>query len=76
MGLLAGLSIPPYYSNALLLGYIIGNYIIRKRVGDEWWKNYRLTVLAGLSAGYGIVAVIMGCITLITRALWYTQTIY
>jgi hypothetical protein len=76
MGLLAGLSIPPYYSNALLLGYIIGNFVIRKRVGDEWWKNYRLTVLAGLSAGYGIVAVIMGCVTLIARALWYTQTIY
>jgi len=76
MGLLAGLSIPPYYSNAILIGYIIGNYVIRRYVGDEWWKNYRLTFLAGLSAGYGIVAVIMGCITLISRALWYTQTLY
>ena len=76
MGLLAGLSIPPYYSNALLIGYIIGNRIIRKHVGEDWWRNYRYTILAGFSAGYGIVAVIVGAITLITRSLWYTQTLY
>jgi len=76
MALLAGLSVPPYYANALLIGYIIGNKIVRRYVGDEWWKNYRLTVLAGLSAGYGVVAAIMGCAVLISRALWYTQTLY
>lgn len=76
MGLLAGLSIPPHLSNALLIGYLIGNYVIRKRVGDEWWRRYRLTMLAGFSAGYGIVSAIAGSLILFTKALWYTQAIY
>ncbi|MGC9202886.1 MAG: hypothetical protein ACP5HX_09500 [Thermoproteota archaeon] len=74
--LLAGFTIPPYYANALLIGFVIGNYGFRKWLGDDWWKKYRLTFLAGAVAGFGIIAGIAGSIILISKVLWYTQAIY
>lgn len=74
--LLLGLTIPPYYANAMLVGFIVGNYAIRKWLGENWWKKYRFTFLAGAVAGFGIVAGIAGAIILISKVLWYTQAVY
>jgi hypothetical protein len=76
LGLLAGLGIAPHYANALLIGFLLGNYVLRRRLGEEWWNNYRLTFLAGLAAGHGIIAAVIGGIVLISKALWYTQAVY
>jgi len=73
---LARLGLPPHLANAFLVGHLFGKYLIRRRLGDEWWAKYRYVALAGVAAGYGIVAAISGLSILISKAPWHTQAVY
>jgi len=76
MALLAGFSTPPYFANALLIGHLLGKYLLERYFGKEWWNRYKAVILAGLACGYGLVAATVGVAALVTKALWYSYATY
>jgi hypothetical protein len=76
IALVAGFNTYPWFANALAIGYLIGVHIFQKKLGREWWNQYKAVILAGIACGYGIIATLAGIVTLISRALWYSPTPY
>lgn len=76
IALLVGFGISPPFANALAIGYLIGEHVLKKRFGAEWWNRYKGTALVGIACGYGIVAGVSAVLILISKALWYTYVGY
>ena len=70
IGLSTGTIMLPAYAIPFLVGSILGNYIIRARVGDEWWQRYRAILVASVLAGMGITISIAAALVMIMRATW------
>jgi hypothetical protein len=70
IGLGVGLAMLLAYSIPFLVGSILGNYIIRRYVGNQWWSQYRLIIVASVLAGTGIVVALSAALIMILKATW------
>jgi hypothetical protein len=70
IGLGVGLAMLPAYSIPFLVGSILGNYIIRRYVGNQWWSQYRPIIVASVLAGTGIVVALSAALIMILKATW------
>jgi len=70
IGLSTGTLMLPAYAIPFLVGSIIGNYIIRNHVGNEWWQQYRSILVASILAGMGIIISISAALVMVIRATW------
>jgi len=76
IALVLGFNTPPYFANALAIGYLIGAHLLQKKLKQDWWNQHKAVLLAGIACGYGIIATLTAVTTLISRALWYSPTPY
>ncbi|MEM1515626.1 MAG: hypothetical protein QXL85_07070 [Candidatus Bathyarchaeia archaeon] len=70
IGFIVGASTPVPSNISSFVGAIVGHYFIRKRLGEEWWKDYRYVVLAGVFLGEALVVGIAATIMLMSKAAW------
>lgn len=70
IGFIVGASTPIPGIVSMFIGAIVGNYLMRVRLGEEWWKNYRYLFLAGVYLGEAIIVGIAATIMLIIKAAW------
>ncbi|RLE79991.1 MAG: hypothetical protein DRJ51_03240 [Thermoprotei archaeon] len=56
-------------SVTILLGSILGK-IIEWRIGKEFWKEYRITVAAGIFLGESIIVALAAALSMVARMLW------
>ena len=70
IGLVSGTFTLPPYAIMLFVGGILGRYIIPRILGEEWWNKNKLTVVAGMTAGEGVVIGIASALALMTKASW------
>jgi len=70
LGLVTGCTTLPPMAISLFIGSSLGNIILRKLGGDEWWNNYRSVIVAGLGAGQGIIIGISTALALVGRSKW------
>jgi len=70
IGLVTGTIMLPAYAVPYLIGSVLGNYVIRRHVGDEWWSNYRSVIVAGILCGMGIMIAISASAVMIMKATW------
>jgi len=69
IALASGMSQPIPYPTSILLGMIIGK-IIERKTGKDFWRNFRNTVVAGLSIGTGLIITISVAVKLILKNIW------
>jgi len=69
IALASGMSQPILYPTSILLGMMIGKMIERK-TGKDFWRNFRNTVVAGLSIGTGLIITINVAVKLILKNIW------
>ncbi|MEM2414517.1 MAG: hypothetical protein QXU42_02410 [Thermoproteota archaeon] len=70
IGLIGGMySIPPYTIMVFIMS-LVGKYLMPRLMGAERWNAMRGIVLAGFSAGMGIIVAIGTTITLVSKASW------
>ena len=70
MGLAVGTTMLPPTSFAFLIGYLVGKYIIRRRIGRETWESLRPVMAGGIVAGQGVALGIGAAVVIIARSLW------
>lgn len=67
IGFALGASSPLPGVTSLVIGATIGK-IIERKLGSQWWKEHRGSMVAGLFLGEGIVIAIAGSIAIILKA--------
>jgi len=70
IGLVIGAGMLPAYSITVFIGSIIGNYVIKRYLGAEWWERNRSVIVAGIFAGEGIVLGISAVALMMLKATW------
>lgn len=70
IGFVVGASTPIPGNVSMFIGAVVGHYFIRKRLGEEWWKNYRYVLLAGIFLGEALMVGISATIMLMSKAAW------
>lgn len=70
IALLTGAQVIPPSAITMLLGGVVGHYLLRRAMGRERWENYRLTIAAGVATGMGIVIGILATFALIFKTAW------
>jgi len=70
VSLVVGTTMLPTSAIPIFLSSIIGNYILKRRYGEEWWNSNRAVVVAGVAAGQGIVVGMAAGLVLIVKAAW------
>jgi hypothetical protein len=70
IGFIVGASTPVPGTISMFIGALVGHYFIRRRLGEEWWKNYRYVILAGIFLGEALMVGIAATIMLMSKAAW------
>lgn len=69
IGFALGAASPLPGVTSLILGAIVGK-ILERRLGVEWWKMHKGSIVAGLFLGEGIVIAVSGAIAIILKAMF------
>ncbi len=64
-----GITQPIPFTFSILIGGIIGKLLMRK-VGKEWWDEYKSVIVAGVLLGEGVIVAISAALMLISKAMW------
>jgi len=70
IAIVTGTGMLPAYSLTVFIGSIIGNYVIKRYMGAEWWMRNRSVVVAGIFAGEGIILGISAVALMMIKATW------
>lgn len=70
VGLATGTFIWPPFATSSLLGGLLGRYVIKKYMGDEWWGKNRAVIVAGIAVGEGIMVGIFSGFTMMSKSTW------
>ena len=70
VALLTGTQVLPTSTITMLLGGVVGHYLLRRAMGRERWEDYRLTIAAGVATGMGIVVGVLATFALIFKTAW------
>ncbi len=57
------------FTVSTFVGGVIGQLLMRK-LGKEWWDEYKAVIVAGIGLGEGVVVAISAAIMLIMKAMW------
>lgn len=66
---LGSMQIPPT-AIAVLIGSIIGNVVLPRVTGREWWREYRTVLISGFAAGEGTAIGVSIVGALLAKAVW------
>jgi len=69
-GLVTGTVTIPPFAIAYFLGGLLGQYVIKRSVGEQWWNNYKAVLVAGIAAGEGITVGIFSTFILLFKSVW------
>jgi len=69
IGVVSGLYTPIPTAVTILIGALAGKILERKL---RFWRQYRVTVVAGMSMGQSVALVLGGAIAMIVRSMWTT----
>jgi len=69
-GLVAGTVTIPPIAIAYFLGGLLGQLLIKRFVGEEWWNSYRAILVAGIAAGEGLIVGIFSTFILLFKSVW------
>ncbi|MEM1698065.1 MAG: OPT/YSL family transporter [Thermofilaceae archaeon] len=70
IALLTGTQVIPTSTITMLLGGVVGHYLLRRAMGKERWEYYRLTIAAGVATGMGLVVGVLSAFALIFKTAW------
>ncbi len=70
VGFVTGTAIVPPSTVSMLIGGLIGNYVIKRYMGEKAWNEYRAVIVAGVAAGMGIIIGVLSAMVIMTRATW------
>jgi hypothetical protein len=70
LGLLQGFAAALPNTITLVIGFLIGKYIIARFYGTEAWAKDRSLIVAGLIVGAGLIMGIVIAIALLAKAIW------
>ena len=70
IGFVVGASTPMPNSLSMFIGALIGRFMIRRRLGEDWWRNYRYVMLAGVFLGEALMVGISATLMLMSKAAW------
>jgi len=70
VGLLTGTFVLPASTIPTFIGAVLGKYIFPKIFGEEFWRGRRAVIVAGVSAGEGVVIGLSAAIVMISKATW------
>jgi len=68
-GFIRGLGIMPHFIVPEFMGALIGRYYMRKRFGEENWKQWPPVLYAGFSCGMGLIAMLAIAISLVSQSI-------
>jgi len=68
--LITGTTLIPPYAIAMFMGSLIGRYVFPRILGHEWWRRYRVSVVAGFILGESIIVGVGVAGSLLARATW------
>jgi len=70
VGLITGTMSPPPTPTAMLMGGLIGRFVLQKFFKEEWWNRNKSVIVAGVAAGTGTVTGIASGIVMIMKSTW------
>jgi len=70
VGFVTGVAIVPPSTVSMLIGGLIGNYVIKRYMGEKAWNENRAVIVAGVAAGMGIIIGVLSALVIMTRATW------
>jgi len=65
-----GILMTPIGSSSLIIGYLLGNVLFKKILGENSWARYRSLIVAGAYAGGGVTIALGAAMTMIVKAVW------
>lgn len=68
-GFIRGLGTMPHYVVLELAGALLGRYYFRKRFGEENWRRWPAVLMAGVSCGMGLVAMLVIAVALLSSSI-------
>jgi len=68
--IVVGCIILPPNTIAVVIGGIVGNLIIRRQFGENWWQAYRATIVAGFLTGMAVMVGLSVAVVMISKASW------
>jgi hypothetical protein len=70
IALVLGVTMLPPYAITTLIGGLLGHLVIRRQFGDDWWRSYRTTLVAGLLTGDAVMIGLSVAVVMISKAAW------
>jgi len=70
VALVTGTTWVPPGAVSMLIGGLIGNYVLKRYMGEKFWNEYRSVIVAGVAAGEGIIVGVLSALVIMTRATW------
>jgi hypothetical protein len=68
-GFIRGLGMMPHYIVPEFIGALVGRYFLRRRFGDENWRRWPPVLMAGVSCGMGLVAMLAIAVALLSSSI-------
>lgn len=70
IGFAGGTFTPIPMATTLLIGGLLGNFIFKRMLGEDWWQKYRAVIIAGAGTGIGVGVGIVAGLAIILRSMW------
>jgi hypothetical protein len=70
VSLISGTATIPPAAVSMLIGGLLGNYVLRKAMGETRWREERALMVAGIATGGGIVTGILAALVLMFKSAW------
>lgn len=61
--------IPPM-AVSMLIGGLVGNYVLKRYMGERNWNEHRSVIVAGAAAGEGMIVGVLSALVIMTKATW------
>jgi hypothetical protein len=68
-GFIRGLGMMPHYIVPEFIGALVGRYYLRQRFGEENWRRWPPVLMAGVSCGMGLVAMLAIAVALLSSSI-------
>jgi hypothetical protein len=70
IGLAAGTYTPLPTAFTSLIGGLLGNFVLKRVLGEDWWQKYRAVIVAGVGGGLGVAVGLASGLALVLRSMW------
>jgi len=70
IGVAGGMTTPIPSAVTVLIGGLIGRFLLQRFMGKDWWQRFRAVIVAGAGTGIGVGVGVVGGLAIILRSMW------